>query len=111
MKSRLAKSKFRSSFHLKPNDRQYFLTKGEAVIRSHAADLIRERLAPAKPRNDGKQTPFKGHPVFTAQHAVGACCRSCLEKWHGIPRERELSDNEIGYIIEMIMNWIKEDVN
>ncbi|MGZ5890753.1 MAG: DUF4186 family protein [Hyphomicrobium sp.] len=25
------------------------------------------RLAAAEPRNDGKQTPYRGHPVFVAQ--------------------------------------------
>ena len=56
--------------------------------RLHAQDLIARRLVPAEPRNDGKQTPYRGHPVFVAQHATATCCRSCLERWHQIPRGR-----------------------
>ena len=85
---RLSQSKFRSSFTLKANDRHYVLEKGMDTVRSHATDFVRDRLAPAEPKNDGKQTPMRGHPVFIAQHATGTCCRSCLEKWHHIPREK-----------------------
>lgn len=110
LRSRLAKSKFRSSFHLKDEDREYFYLKGEVEVRRHALEFLLGRLAPAKLEKDGKQTPFHGHPVFVAQHATGSCCRSCLWKWHKIPMNKELSNDEIGYIIEMIMNWIREDI-
>lgn len=83
---RLSQSKFRSSFTLKANDRHYVLEKGMDTVRSHATDFVRDRLAPAEPKNDGKQTPMRGHPVFIAQHATGTCCRSCLEKWASYPQ-------------------------
>lgn len=66
LKIRLAKSKFRSSIKLNKIDREYFLNIGEKKIREHAQNFIRERLAPTEPKNDGKQTPFHGHPVFVA---------------------------------------------
>jgi exodeoxyribonuclease V alpha subunit len=108
LKIRLAKSKFRSSFKLKPKDLEYIDKKGLVEIRKHADDFIRERLAPAEPKNDGKQTPFRGHPVFIAQHATATCCRGCLEKWHKITRDRVLNKEEIEYITEMIMSWIND---
>lgn len=40
------------------------------TIEKHAIDFVEKRLAPAYIPNDGKQTPFKGHPVFIAQHAT-----------------------------------------
>lgn len=64
-------------------ERQYCLDKGPEIIDRHAADFIRQRLAPAAPINDGKQTPMRGHPVFIAQHATATCCRGCLE--NGMP--------------------------
>ena len=67
---RLSKSKFRSSFKLSKKDREYLEQKGFAVIEQHAYDFINKRLVPAFPENDGKQTPAKNHPVFTAQHAT-----------------------------------------
>jgi len=50
--------------------------------RSQALDFITARLAPALLKNDGKQTPMRGHPVFIAQHATATCCRRCLWKWY-----------------------------
>ena len=79
--ARLAKSKFRSRFHLAESDRAYIESKGMETIRQHCEDFIRTRLAPAEPPNDGKQTPMRGHPVFKAQHACACCCRDCLVKW------------------------------
>ena len=67
----------------------------------------KQRLAPKVILNDGKQTPMKGHPVFIAQHATATCCRSCLYKWHRIDMNKELTKNEINYIIDIIMTWIK----
>ena len=83
---RLSRSNFRSRFHLKAQDKQYIRDKGWNTIADHAADFVSKRLAPAVPKNDGKQTPMRGHPVFIAQHATACCCRGCLEKWHGIPQ-------------------------
>lgn len=64
-------------------EQQYCLDKGPEVIDRHAADFIRQRLAPAAPINDGKQTPMRGHPVFIAQHATATCCRGCWK--NGMP--------------------------
>lgn len=103
---RLAQSKFRSSFRLKEKDRKYAAEKGRDKIQAHAKDFIHMRLAPAVIPNDGKQTPMKGHPVFLAQHACACCCRGCLEKWHGIPKGRELTDEEQEYVVDVLMTWI-----
>lgn len=75
----------------------------------HAYDFITKRLAPKNPLNDGKQTPFKGHPVFTSQHATATCCRGCLSKWHKIEKDKELTKEEIDYIVSVIMEWIKRE--
>ena len=104
---RLAKSKFRSRFKLRDKEKQYIQDKGLDKIRSHAEDFISKRLAPADISNDGKQTPMRGHPVFIAQHATATCCRGCLEKWHKIPKGRNLTDVEQKYIVDIIMEWIK----
>ena len=78
------------------------------VIARHAEDFVRQRLAPAHPRNDGKQTPMGGHPAFVAQHATATCCRSCLAKWHGIPAGAPLSETHIRYVVDVVMRWIDE---
>ena len=107
---RLSQSKFRSSFSLKANDRSYVLEKGMEKVREHACDFIRKRLAPAEIPNEGKQTPMRGHPVFVAQHATATCCRDCLEKWHHIPKGRELTETEQEYVVDVIMEWIDREI-
>ena len=109
--SRLAKSDFRSRFHLSDKDRQYIDEKGLEIIRSHAADFVAKKLALENPPKDGKQTPMRGHPVFIAQHAAACCCRSCLEKWHGIPAGKQLNENEQRYIVDVLMQWIEREYN
>lgn len=109
----LSTSKFRSSFHLNAKMKQYALTQGSDVIRKHAYDFINQRLKPAHPLHDGKQTPMRAnsHPVFIAQHATGTCCRKCLEKWHHIPQGVELTNQQVDYIVYVIMSWIKKELS
>lgn len=107
---KLNKSSFRSRFHLKEKDILYINDKGLEIIRLHANDFIKKRLAPANPHNDGKQTPMRGHPVFIAQHATATCCRSCLFKWHHIPMNKELSQDEQDYIVNIIMKYIEKEI-
>lgn len=108
---KLSKSSFRSRFHLSEKDRQYVLEKGYDIISQHAYDFIDKRLSPKVILNDGKQTPMRGHPVFIAQHATATCCRSCLYKWHHIAKGKELTKEQIDYIVFVIMKWIKKEVN
>jgi hypothetical protein len=106
----LAKSKFRSKFKLTPKDRDYIAAKGVDTIKAHALQFVNSRIAPDFPKNDGKQTPMRGHPVFIAQHATATCCRGCTQKWHGIPKARALNENEIDFIVALIMAWIEQQL-
>lgn len=106
----LSKSKFRSSFKLKQKDIDYINHKGLDIIESHAKDFILKRIAPAFIANDGKQTPMKGHPVFIAQHATATCCRKCINKWHKFKMNIELTGEQQQYIINIIMQWIKNQI-
>lgn len=108
---RLSKSKFRSSFYLKDKDILYIEDKGIDKIRNHAYDFVIKRLADTSNVTDGKQTPMKGHPVFIAQHATGTCCRRCLEKWHHISKNKNMTDDDIKYVIDIIMSWIEKEYN
>ena len=65
---------------------------------------------PPRPDKDGKQTPYRGHPVFVAQHATATCCRTCLQRWHGIPKGRELTAEEQAYAVDVICRWIETDL-
>jgi hypothetical protein len=107
----LKQSKFRSKFKLTQKDRDYITAKGLETIKDHAFQFVNNRIAPDFPKNDGKQTPMKGHPVFTAQHATATCCRGCIQKWHGIKKGRALNPEQVDYVVALIMGWIDGQVD
>jgi len=92
---------------LNDKDKGYLTTRGLDAILVHAAEFIEQRLAPRAPRNDGKQTPWRGHPVFVAQHATATCCRGCLAKWHSIEKGRVLTAEEVDYVVAVIRRWLE----
>ena len=108
--TRLPHSSFRSRFRLGERERAYLEARGLSAILDHAGDFIERRLAPAFPDKDGKQTPMRGHPAFIAQHATATCCRSCLAKWHDIPRGRPLSEADTEHIILAIERWLRAEL-
>ena len=103
----LGKSDFRSRFRLGRRERAYLREKTLAVILEHGRRFVADRLAPAQPVGEGRQTPVRGHPVFIAQHATATCCRGCLAKWHYIARGKPLSDEQIDYVLDVIGRWLK----
>lgn len=113
--NQLSHSKFRSRFVLKEKDKIYISEKGKDVIVRHAQEIVYKRLSFSHPLHDGRQTPMKGHPVFIAQHATATCCRKCLYRWHHIPEDVNLNEEEQQYIVHLIMAWIErqcsEEIN
>ena len=107
---RLSRSSFRSGFHLTKKDRDYINKKGMDTVRRHAEDFVRDRLAPAVPENDGKQTPMRGHPVFVAQHACACCCRGCLYKWYKVKEGKALTNEQQAKIVNLLMAWIEKEI-
>lgn len=105
--SRLAESSFRQGFRLRGSELEYLRQKGLSTVLQHAGKFIEQRLAPAQPAKDGKQTPYRGHPVFVAQHATATCCRGCLEKWHSIPRGRPLTEQEREHVLATLERWLR----
>ncbi len=105
---KLEHSKFRSGFRLTKKEKEYLSEKGMDTIRRHAGDFVRQKLSPADPLNDGKQTPMHGHPVFKAMHATACCCRGCLNKWYKVPLHRELTESEQQRIVNLLMAWIEK---
>ncbi|MDX6726416.1 MAG: hypothetical protein QOK49_1221 [Baekduia sp.] len=106
----LARQPFRAKFHLRGRDAATVQLRGMETVRKHAAELFGQKVAPAAPPKDGKQTPYRGHPVFVAQHATATCCRTCLERWHHIPKGHELTADEQAYAVDVICRWIDTDL-
>jgi hypothetical protein len=103
---RLSRSEFRRHFRLRAAEKDYLERWGLDTVMSHGERFIEERLAPADPPNDGKQTPMRNHPIFVAQHATGTCCRGCLEKWHSISKGHPLTGEEKAYILSVLRRWL-----
>ena len=103
---RLSRSSFRRRFRLRAAEKDYLERRGLDTVMEHSGKFIEERLVPANPLNDGKQTPMRNHPIFIAQHATGTCCRGCLEKWHGIPIGHALAADEKAYILSVLRRWL-----
>lgn len=105
----LERSAFCRRFHLAARERDYLRAKTLPVVLDHARDFIARRLAPAVPPNDGQQTPFRGHPVFVAQHATATCCRGCLAKWHGIAAGHALDTAEQAHVLAVLERWLRQE--
>lgn len=60
---------------------------------------------------DGTQTPIGQKIIFLAQHATGTCCRKCIEEWYGIDRNEIMNSEEIIFLTEVILMYIKQKVS
>ena len=107
----LERSNFRSKFRSTQKDRDYIAAKGLESIKGQVYQFINSRVAPAFPKNDDKQTPMGGHPVFIAQHANATCCRGCISKWHGFEKGRALNEKEVNFVVGLIMGWIYDQID
>jgi 16S rRNA G966 N2-methylase RsmD len=102
-------SAFRRGVHLNAAERAELEAIGLEAAAERSRPLIEARLAPAQPRNDGRQTPWHGYLTFPAQHATATCCRSCLAKHHGIPAGVPLSGQQVDYVLACLQGfWERE---
>lgn len=106
----LGRSPFRRKFRLSPADRAFVRGSGLEQVLEEARIFVSARLGPAEPVNEGRQTPFRGHPVSVAQHGTATCCRRCLQKWHHISAGRRLLAAEEDYIVRVIGAWLQSQM-
>jgi len=77
-------------------------------MRAAAEKRIRDSVASEKPFMDGAQTPWTGNILYYAQHAMACCCRTCIAEWHGIPGGRELNEDEIRYLTDLLCLYVDQ---
>ncbi|MBN2164295.1 MAG: DUF4186 family protein [Pontiellaceae bacterium] len=111
LKTKLEEDGRLEKFILAEPEQEYVTSRGMDILRLHATDFVNKRLAPANPKNDGRQTPTKGHPVFIAQHACGCNDRTSLEEFFGFEKGRELSTDEVDIVVDVILKWIEEHLD
>ena len=110
LRKKMAQSDYRAEIDLGEEEFTYIESRGMDMLVKHAKDFVKRRLGPAKPRNEGKQTPLKGHPIFLAQHATGSNSRAALAEFHGIPEGRKLTKDEMAYVTDVILRWLNERI-
>lgn len=85
------------------------LRAARAGLQPAIAKRVRQRIGDAEPYHDGWQTPTtpsKATAFDYAMHAVAACCRVCAEYWHGIPKGRPLTEEEVTYLGELMRRYL-----
>jgi len=103
---RLSRSAFRRKFRLQGRELAYLQTWGLDRVMQQGEKFIDDRLAAAEPKNDGRQTPWRGHPIFVAQHATATCCRGCLAKVHEIAAGHALMAEERAHVLAALRRWL-----
>lgn len=83
---------------------------GVPKIKEQARQITEQKLR-EQLENDGNQTPKAGNPVYKAMHACKCSSRKQLSKAHRIPAGRDLSDNEIESIVNLVTRWIVREYN
>lgn len=86
--------------------------RGTTQLRAAAQRRIRNSVGKIPDVYDGRQTPVvgseKANIIHFGQHAVAACCRKCIEYWHGLERDRALSEQEVSYLAELTYLYVVE---
>jgi hypothetical protein len=80
--------------------------KGMLALLENVPKRLLQSIGRAQPFRDGTQTPFEGRAVYYAQHATATCCRKCVEEWHGIPRGRALTGEEVQYLSQLVVRYL-----
>eukprot|EP01070_Trichotokara_eunicae_P006844 Trichotokara_eunicae@DN5164_c0_g1_i1.p1 len=98
--------KFRQSLRLSSADLEKARNKSRSVLKDEASRIIEERVGIYNPDNDGKQTPWREYPIFTAMHATATCCRGCIAKFHRVSCSGRLSEFQIAQFADIVVTWI-----
>ena len=89
----------------------YARRKGRKGLKAAVEKQIANAIGNVNHPREGRQTPRENNPkanaIHYAQHATASCCRRCLEEWHGIPRDRVLTAEEINYLTELATLYVE----
>lgn len=86
----------------------YAKRKGRIELLKTAESRIRSSVTKPADAFDNRGTSWEGNPIHYAQHATATCCRKCIEKWHGIPGDQALTDDQIAYFTRLVVLYLVE---
>lgn len=92
-----------------PRIQKYAELRGLAGLEKVANDqLTKDKMLNFNRALDWNQTDMlDGTIVHWARHAVACCCRRCLAYWHNIPLGATLTTNDVDYLRQLIMSYVK----
>lgn len=86
----------------------YALRKGKIELFNTVENRIRSSVKSPADAFDGRRTKWEGNPIHYGQHATATCCRKCIEKWHNIPHDQELTEDQIKYFTRLVIMFLEE---
>lgn len=86
----------------------YALRRGRVELYKRVEHRIRNYTAKPTHFFDKTGTSWEGNPIHYAQHATATCCRDCIEKWHGVPSYKPLTERQIVYFTKLIILYLEE---
>lgn len=94
------------------NDHDVKLIKemGISELKVQARDIVEQKLE-EQPKNDGKQTPTAGNPIYKAMHACNCASRKEMSRGHRIPAGRTLTERQIDSIVNLLTRWMVREYN
>lgn len=97
-------------WHLEFDERalNHAYRKGRRRLFAAAQRRIETSVSRAGMAFDGRQTPRAGNTIFYGQHATASCCRRCIEYWHGIAPDRDLTYQETTYLTSLVVRYLDE---
>lgn len=86
--------------------------RGLKAIRERAKQIVSKKIGhPPVSRWDYRNCPQEGTEVIEyGRHATATCCRPCLERWHNIPQNAFLTEEQIKYCVDLVELYVKDRV-
>jgi hypothetical protein len=94
------------------DDHDFRLIKelGVNELKSQSREIVEQKLR-EQPKNDGKQTPTAGNPIYKAMHACNCASRKELSRAHRIAAGRDLSDRQVDSVVNLLVRWMIREYN
>lgn len=83
---------------------------GIKELKDQAREVVKNKLE-EQPKNDGRQTPTAGNPIYKAMHACKASSRKELSKAHRMAAGRDLTERQIDSIVNLLVRWMVREYN
>jgi len=88
----------------------YAKRKGTSGLELAVPKRIRNSVGSGDNPYDGRQTPMEGsgNPIHYAQHATATCCRKCMEHWHDLPPNIDLTEDQVEYLSKLVVMYVSD---